>query len=77
MWSVLVSEVQEVLQPHPCVLGVSQQCLVPEQTLVVAVKGCEVRNNLCHHLGDVMHSLPTLSFCSGVGGAQETKKHVT
>jgi len=71
MHSVLVSEVQGVLQPHPCVLGVSQQ------TLVVAVKGCEVRNNLCHHLGDVTHSLPTLSFCTGVGGAQETKKHVT
>lgn len=50
MQTVLVSEVQRVLQPPPCVLGFSQWHLVLEQLLVVfPVKGNEVRNYLCRH----------------------------
>lgn len=52
MQSGLVSEVQGALQPHPCVPGFSQWCLVLEQMLVV-VMGCEVRNNLCPHLAGI------------------------
>lgn len=52
--SVLVSVVQGVLLPRLCVLGFSQWRLVFESLLVVRlVRGSEVRNNLCHHLGDI------------------------
>lgn len=38
----------------PCVLGVSQWHLVLEELLdALFVRESEVRNNLCHHLGDI------------------------
>lgn len=59
MQSVLVAVGQGVLQPHPSALGVSQWCVVLEQSLVVLlVPGSEVRNDLCRHVGDV-----TLQSC--------------
>lgn len=40
------------LEPHLHVQGFSQWCLVLEELVVVLVKGSEVRNYLCYHLGD-------------------------
>ena len=45
-----------VFQPHLHVLGFSQWCLVNEVVSFLLVRGSEVRNNLCHHLGDVTPS---------------------
>lgn len=45
--------VQRVHQPHSHVLGFSQWCLVHEELLVVLVRGSEVRNYPCHHVGDL------------------------
>lgn len=42
-----------VLQPHPHVLGFCSWYLVPEELLMVLVRGSEGRNCLCHHPGDV------------------------
>ena len=54
MKSVLVFEVQGVLQSHSLILGFSQWCLVLEEMLVVLlVRGSEVRNDLYNHLGAV------------------------
>lgn len=43
---------RRVLQPHPCVLGSCQWCLILKWLWVVLVMGNRVRNNLCHHLND-------------------------
>lgn len=43
---VSVSLVQGIPQPHSCVLGFSGGALSMN-------RGCEIRNTLCHHLGDV------------------------
>ena len=53
-WSFLVSVVQGVVSPHPCVLAFSQSCLVYGHLLVgLLVRGTEVRNDLCCHLDDI------------------------
>lgn len=41
-----------MLQPHLCVLGFFQQCLVLAEMLVVPVRGSEVRKDPERHLGD-------------------------
>lgn len=54
MQSVLVSLMQGVLWPHSRVPGFFQWCLVHAWLLVVLLmRGSEVRNGLCHHVGDV------------------------
>ena len=46
-----------VLQPYPCVLGLSQPCLIVEELLVAfLVRESEVRNNLCCHPGGLLTS---------------------
>lgn len=56
---VLLGEVQSCSS----ILGFSQWCLVHEQLLaVVLVRGNEVRNNPCHHIGDITPSLQSLYF---------------
>lgn len=55
------SLVSVVLQPHPCILGFSEWCLILKQLLVVLVKGSKVRNDLCYHLSKSLCPLP--SFC--------------
>lgn len=62
--SVLVFEVQGGASASPHALGSSWWCLVLEQTLLILVRGSEVRIDLCQHHGDVTPpSMPFFSPC--------------
>lgn len=51
-----------VLQAHSHVLGFSQWCFVLEEMIAVLVRGNEVRNDLCHHLSDIILLMYNFKF---------------
>lgn len=51
-----------VLQPHSEVLGFPQRCPGHEQLLAVLVRRSKVKNDLCHHFGNVNFLLLKNSF---------------